>query len=48
MHRGGVVHHQVVAEDVEAVVVESSCVRIHEALAQFAVKDQVAKALAGD
>ena len=44
---GGVVDHEVVADQIEGVAVEAGAVGVEEAFAEFAVEDEVAEALAG-
>ena len=45
---GGVAHHEVVADDVEAIAVEACGVGVRKAFAEFAVEYLIAEALAGD
>ena len=45
---GGVMHHEMIADQVEAVAVQTRGVGILQTLSQFTVEDLIAEALAGD
>ena len=45
---GGIVDHEVIADQVEAIAVEARGVGVHQALSEFAVEYFVTQALAGD